>query len=131
METNQRISRSRLWTSYILQAIVVLLFLMGAVNNILQTESAVNGAVELGYPKDSVLYLGIVLLIATVLYVVPRTCFIGAILLTAWLGGAVATHVIHNDPVFNKLFPVVIGILIWLSIWLRDKRLQQLLMTKK
>ena len=79
--------------------------LMGAVNNLLQTEIAVEGAVEFGYPKDSVLYLGLILFNATVLYAIPKTTFIGGLLFTAWLGGAVATHVIHNDPLTNILFP--------------------------
>ena len=130
METSNRVPKTRLWASYIIQGIVVLMFLMGAVNNIFMTESAVNGAVELGYTEDTVFNLGIVLLISTVLFAIPRTSFIGAILLTAWLGGAIATHVIHNDPIFNILFPVLFGILIWTSLLLRDKRLQQLLKAK-
>ena len=124
---HSRISKGRLWTSYILQAIVVLMFLMGAANNILQTEQAVNGATALGYPESSVLYLGIILLAATLLFIIPRTCIVGAILLTGWLGGAVATHVIHEDPAFNILLPVIFGIVVWLSLWLRNKKLQELL----
>ena len=127
-QANQsNISKGRLWTSYILQAIVVLMFLMGAANNILQTEQAISGATALGYPESSVLYLGIILLTATLLYMIPRTSIIGAILLTGWLGGAVATHVIHEDPVFNILLPVIFGIVVWLSLWLRNKKLQELL----
>ena len=111
-----------------LQGIVVLLFLMGALNNLLQTEMAVEGAVEFGYPEDSVLYLGIILFVSTVLYAIPKTTFIGGLLLTAWLGGggAVATHVIHNDPVTSILFPVIFGILVWVSIWLRNEKLRAL-----
>ena len=131
METKNKTPKARLWTSYIIQAIVVLMLLMGAVNNILQTESALSGAAEFGYPSESVLYMGIILLISTILYAIPSTCVVGAILLTAWLGGAVATHVIHQDPLFNILLPVLFGILIWISIWLRDKRLQDLLKSKK
>lgn len=131
MESKNQISKGRLWTSYILQGLVVVMFLMGAVNNILQTETAVNGALEMGYPQTAILYLGILLLISSVLYAIPKTTLTGALLLTAWLGGAVATHILHNDPVFNVLFPVVFGILVWLSIWLRDERLRQLMPFKK
>ena len=127
MTNKTTLSKGRLWTSYILQAIVVLMFLMGAANNILQTEQAVSGATELGYPESSVLYLGVILLLATLLYIIPRTSIIGAILLTAWLGGAVATHVIHDDPLFNILLPVLFGIVVWLSLWLRNEKLQALL----
>ena len=119
METTPKISKGRLWASYILQGIVVLMFLMGAIFNIMQTEGAIEGATQLGYPAESVLYLGIVLLVCTLLYVYPKTAMIGAILLTAWLGGAVATHVIHQDPAFNTLLPVIFGIAIWLSLLLR------------
>ncbi len=127
MTDKTNLSKGRLWTSYILQAIVVLMFLMGAANNILQTEQAVSGATALGYPESSVLYLGIILLVATLLYIIPGTSVIGAILLTAWLGGAVATHVIHEDPLFNILLPVLFGIVVWLSLWLRNEKLQALL----
>ena len=131
MESTDHISKGRLLTSYILQALVVLLFLMGAVNNILQTEMAVDGATEMGYPESSVLYLGIVLLASTLLYILPKTAIIGALLLTAWLGGAVATHLIHGDPIFNVLFPVFVGIIVWLSLWLRDKKLREQLPLRK
>ena len=126
METVKKVSKGVMWTSYMLQGIVVLLFLMGAFNNLLQTEMAVEGAVEFGYPEDSVLYLGIILFVSTVLYAIPKTTFIGGLLLTAWLGGAVATHIIHNDPVTSILFPVIFGILVWVSIWLRNEKLRAL-----
>lgn len=126
METVKKTSKAALWTSYILQGIIVLMFLMGAGMNILQTDQAVTGATALGYPKESVLYLGIVLLIGTILFAIPRTAIIGAIILTGWLGGAVATHVVHRDPVFNLVFPVIFGIVLWFSLWLRNERLRAL-----
>lgn len=127
MESDHQISKGRLWISYILQGLVVLLFLFGAVSNILQSEMAVKGAMDLGYSSASVFYMGLILLISTLLYIIPKTTIFDAVLLTGWLGGAVATHVLHNDPVFNMIFPVVFGILIWLSIWLRNNQLRQLL----
>ena len=126
METVKTTSKGVLYTSYILQGIVVLLFLMGAANNLLQTEMAVEGAVEFGYPEHAVLYMGLILLISTILYAIPKTTFIGALLLTAWLGGAVATHLIHNDPLTNILIPVVFGIIVWVAIWLRSEKLRAL-----
>lgn len=131
MESNTQVSRGRLWTSFILQGLVILMFLLGSVNNILQTEMAVNAAVEMGYPEASVLYLGIVLLLSTILFALPKTNFIGAVLLTAWLGGAVATHVINNDPLTLTLFPAVFGIIVWLSLWLRDPKLQKAVTSNK
>ena len=124
MTTKQPISKLRLWTSYILQGLIVLLFLMGAASNIFQSDEAVAEATKMGYPESSVLCLGIVLLVSTLLYAIPKTALVGAILLTAWVGGAVATHVIHGDPMFNMLFPVIFGILLWLALWLRMPKLQ-------
>lgn len=124
METTKKPSKAILWTSYILQGIIVLMFLMGAVQNLMQSEMAVKGATDMGYPDSSVLYLGVVLFVATLLYAIPKTTILGAILLTAWLGGAVATHVIHKDPLLNLLFPILFGILVWLSIWLRNRTLK-------
>ena len=127
METNKTKSKGILWTSYILQGLIAAMFLMGAINNLLQTKMAVDGAVEMGYPKSSVFYLGLVLLLATILYIIPRTTFIGGLFLTAWLGGAVATHIIHNDPAFNIFFPVIFGIIMWLSIGLRNDKIRSIL----
>ncbi|WP_308992480.1 DoxX family protein [Mariniflexile litorale] len=127
METSKKPSKTILWTSYVLQGIIVLMFLMGAIMNLLQTEEAVTGATAMGYPESSVLYLGIVLLFGTLLYAYSKTVIIGAIILTGWLGGAVATHVIHKDPIFNLVFPVIFGIIVWLSIWLRNEKLKALL----
>lgn len=130
METNKK-SKAALWASYVLQGIVVIMFLMGATMNLLQTEEAVTGATAMGYPKESVLFLGIMLLIGTLLYALPKTVTIGAIILTGWLGGAVATHVIHKDPVFNLVLPVIFGIIIWLSIWLRNEKLKALVLNSE
>lgn len=131
METKIRPSKGVLYTAYVLQGLVVAMFLMGAINNLLETEMAVEGAIEMGYPKSAILYLGVVLLMGTVLYVIPKTTILGAALLTAWLGGAVATHVIHGDPLVNTLFPVLFGIVVWFSIWLRDYALRALFPLRK
>ncbi|MGX1930137.1 DoxX family protein [Flagellimonas sp. 2504JD4-2] len=125
MTTDQQTSKVRLWTSYILQGLIVLLFFMGAAGNIFQSEDAITGATDLGYPESSVLCLGIVLLASTLLYAIPKTTIIGAVLLTGWLGGAVATHVIHEDPMLNIFLPVIFGIVIWLALWLRMPNLQR------
>lgn len=126
MTTTKPVSKTRLWISYILQALVTLLLLMGAINNLLQTEMAVKGAIDMGYPENSVVYLGVILLLSTILFVIPKTAFIGAILISAWLGGAIATHLIHQDPLFNILFPAVFGKVMWISLWLRNEKIQDL-----
>ena len=131
MHTGKKISKGVLWTSYILQIMLVGMFLMGALSYLLQTERAIIGAVEMGYPKTSLLYLGVFLFSATILYSIPKTTFVGGLFLTAYLGGAVATHIIHNDPILHVMSPVIFGILIWPSIWLRDEKLTTILFFNK
>lgn len=124
--STNKISKGRLWVSYILQSLVVILFLMGAVMNLLQTDEAVAGATAIGFPESAVVYFGVILLVSTLLYVIPTTSGFGAILLTGWLGGAVATHIINGDPTFNVLFPIIVGIIVWFALWLRSEKVQQL-----
>lgn len=95
--------------------------------NLLQTDEAIAGATALGFPETAVGYLGIILLISTLLYLIPNTSGFGAILLTGWLGGAVATHIVNGDGLFNTLFPVIIGIVLWFALWLRQAKLQAFL----
>ena len=82
---------------------------------------------KLGYPESVIVGLGIVLTLSTVLYMIPRTAILGAVLLTGYLGGAVATHVRVGNGWFEVLFPVLIGALVWAGLWLRDSRLRNLL----
>lgn len=90
---------------------------MGALNYLFQTERAISGAVEMGYPKTALPYLGVILLFANILYLIPKTSLVGGLFLTAYLGGAVATHVINNDSILFIISPVIFGILVWLSIF--------------
>jgi hypothetical protein len=83
--------------------------------------------VELGYAEAVVLHLGVVLVACTILYLIPQTAVLGAILLTGYLGGAVATHVRAGQGPFEILFPVVLGALLWGGLVLRDVRLRALL----
>ncbi len=87
----------------------------------------VEATVQLGYPESSIVGLGVVLLVSTVLYVIPRTALLGGLLLTGYLGGAVATHVRVSAPLFNAIFPALLGALLWGGLWLRDSRVRELL----
>lgn len=112
-------------TSYLLQGLVGLMFLSGAIMNLIELEMSVEQATMLGYPENAVAHLGQILLIFTILYLVPKTNVLGAALLTAWLGGAVATHMIHQDPFVNSLAPVIFGIIVWVALWLRSENLRK------
>jgi hypothetical protein len=83
---------------------------------------------QLGFPESVIVGLGIVLLACVILYVIPGTSILGAILLTGYLGGAVASHVRVGDPLFSHvLFPVYLGVLVWGGLFLREPRLRQLM----
>jgi hypothetical protein len=95
---------------------------------VMKAPVAVEGSIQLGYPERVVVAIGIVLLVCTLLYVVPRTSILGAILLTGYLGGAIATHVRVGNPLFTHvLFPVYVGVMVWGGLFLRDSRLRALI----
>lgn len=121
-------SKNLLWAGRIISALPVLFLLMDAVMKFVKPTIVVETTVQLGYSETVIVPLGIVLLACAVLYVIPRTSVLGAILLTGYLGGAVATNVRVGHPLFTHiLFPVYIGVLIWLGLYLRDTRLRALL----
>jgi len=122
------LSKSRLWTGRIMSAVPALFLFIDAIGKLMKPAPVVEGTVQLGYPESVLLGLGIVLLTCTVLYVIPRTAILGAILLTGYLGGAMATHVRVGSPLFSHiLFPVYVGVLIWGGLYLRDERLRALI----
>jgi DoxX-like protein len=121
-------SKRRLWTGRIMSALPALFLLVDGVGKLVKPAPVVQGTVQLGYPESVLLGLGIVLLSCTVLYVIPRTAVLGAILLTGYLGGAVATHVRVGSPLFSHiLFPVYLAVLLWGGLYLRDERLRALI----
>jgi len=121
------VSKKALWAGRIVSALPVLFLLMDGIMKLIKTAPVVEATVKLGYPVTTIVPIGIVLLTCTVLYVIPRTSIIGAILLTGYLGGAVASHVRVGDPLFTHvLFPVYLGVMIWLGLYLRDNRLRSL-----
>lgn len=125
--TPRAISKTRLWTGRIFSALPALFLLMGGIMNVMKPDFVVKATVEMGYPEDVIFGLGIVVLICVVLYIIPNTAVLGAILLTGYLGGAVATHVRHGDPLFSHvLSPVYFAILLWAGLYLREPRLSAL-----
>ena len=119
--------RATLWAGRIISGLTTLFFLMDGIMKLFKPAPVVEATVKLGYPESVIVGLGIVLTLSTVLYMIPRTAILGAVLLTGYLGGAVATHVRVGNGWFEVLFPVIIGILVWAGLWLRDSRLPNLL----
>lgn len=126
------ISKSRLWTARIMSGIVILFMLMDSIMKFIQPETVVTGTTELGYAVHHILPIGILGLISILLYTYPKTTILGALLLTGYWGGAIATHVRLDNPLFSHiLFPVYLAILAWGGIWLRDEKLRDLIPFKK
>ncbi len=116
------------WTGWVLTILPALMLTMSGVMKLLKPAPVVEGFTTLGWPENLALGLGIVELICTLLYVAPRTAVLGAILLTGYLGGAIATHVRIGDPWYG---PFVFGVFVWLGLYLRDPRLRALLPLRK
>ncbi len=118
------VSKTMLWAGRIMSALPVLMLLFSGVMKLMRPAPVAEGFAHLGYPASLALGLGIVELACAVVYVIPRTSVLGAILLTGYLGGATATHLRIGEPFF---MPIVLGVLIWGGLYLRDDRLRALL----
>ena len=122
------LSKGRLWTSRIMSGIVILFMLFDSIFKFIQPEEVVQGTTELGYGAHHIALLGTLGLLSVIVYAIPRTSVLGAILLTAYFGGAIATHVRLDNPLFSHvLFPVYLGILAWGGLWLRDERVRKVI----
>jgi hypothetical protein len=119
------------WTGVVLSALPSLLLLMASALALSHSADAVKGFVtQYGYPESAMTGIGLACLVSTILYTIPRTAVLGAILLTGYLGGAVATHVHANEgPML--LGPVLIGALVWGGLFFRDARIRALLPWRK
>ena len=120
-------SKGRLWAARIMSWLPALFLLVDGIMKLFKPAPVVEATVKLGYSESVIVPLGIVLTICTILYLIPRTAALGAILLTGYLGGAVATHVRAGEGLFPIFFPIAFGILLWGGLWLRDNRVRSLI----
>jgi hypothetical protein len=132
MSTDAKIAASRsktlIWAGWISTGLTVLFMLFDGISKLAMEHHVVEATTKIGYPQEVIRPLGIVLLVSTILYAIPRTAVFGAILLTGYLGGAVASKVRMEDPIFSSiLFGVYFGILAWVGLYLRDERLRSLI----
>ena len=112
---------------YLCTILVAVFLTFDAILKIFRLGPAVDGTTALGYPTETVLWIGLIEFVCLLLYLVPRTSVLGALLLTGYLGGAVATHVRIGSPLFtHTLFPIYVALLLWAGLYLREKRLQAL-----
>ncbi len=121
------VSKKALWAGRTISAVIVLLLVLDGVMKFFKPKPVVDAFAHLGIPIELDFAIGTLLLLCTLLYAVPATSILGAILLTGYLGGAVMSHLRAGDPLFTHvLFPTYLGSLIWLGLYLRDRRLRVL-----
>lgn len=120
-------SKPALWTGRVITGLPFLFLLLDGVVKLFKPAPVVEGTIKYGYSESVIIPLGIVLLCCTILYIIPRTAVLGAILLTGYLGGAVATHVHAGEGAFPILFPVFFGAMIWGGLYFRSERLRSLI----
>jgi hypothetical protein len=119
------VSKKMLWAGRIISALPVLLMVFGGTFGVLKPAVAMPGFLHYGYPEKVFLPICVIELVCAVVYAIPRTSVLGAILLTGYLGGATATHVRIGDPLF--FVPVILGVLVWGGLFLRDGRVRALI----
>jgi hypothetical protein len=120
----QAVSKTNLWAGRIISTLVVLFLLFDAVAKLMKIAPVLQAFTQLGFSTSLAVPIGAVLLVCTILYVIPPTSILGAILLTAYLGGATVTHVRAGQPFY---FPVIFGVLVWGGLYLRENRLRALI----
>jgi hypothetical protein len=112
----------------VVTALIALFLAFDSIIHILEIDAAVESFAELGYPEGSAVAIGVLELACLALYVIPRTAVLGAVLLTGYLGGAVSAHARIESPLSSTtLFPVYVGVAVWVGLYLRDPRLRTLL----
>jgi hypothetical protein len=122
------ISSSSLWAGRILSGLAALFMIFDGVIHVLKISPVVEGFAQLGFPLSVAVPLGIVEVVCVALYLYPRTSVLGAILLTGYLGGAIATQVRVAAPLLSTtLFPVYIALLVWGGLYLRDDRVRAMI----
>ncbi|MDB5296126.1 MAG: rane protein [Phycisphaerales bacterium] len=124
MSSHAGVSKKALWAGRVVSALPVLALTASGVMKLMKLPAVVEGFAHFGFPEKLIVPIGVLELACAVVYLVPQTAVLGAILLTAYLGGATVTHVRAGEPWFG---PVVLGVLAWLGLLLRDARLRPLL----
>jgi len=121
------VSKTARWTGCVISALPVLFLLSDGSMKLLNLPFVLEASAQLGVPANLLPGIGLTLLVCIVIYLVPQTAALGAVLLTGYLGGAIATQVRVGNPVFNDFFPLILAALLWGGLFLRDARLRAFL----
>jgi len=128
VETNNS-SKAKIWTGYVLSALPVLFMLMSSAMKLSQQKMVVEGFAKGGMSASVVLIIGVVELLCVIIYLVPTTSVLGAILVTGYLGGAIMVHVRAGEA--NWIAPLILGMMAWGGLYMRDDRIRALLPVRK
>lgn len=120
-------SKAMIWTGRILMGICILFLLFDAVTKIFPNKYVLDASAKVGWTINTLRPLGIVLLLSTILYAIPRTTIFGAILVTAWMGGATASNILAG---YNFIFPIIFGILVWTGLGLTHSHHRNAILSK-
>jgi DoxX-like family len=125
-------SKGLLWTGRVLSGIVLLFLLMDGVTKLMLIQPVIDATTQIGYPQELIRPIGFIALGCAILYAIPRTAILGAILTTGLLGGAIASKMRLEEPLFSQvLFGVYVGIMVWGGLFLRDGRLRALILSNR
>lgn len=122
-------AKKLIWTGRVLSAIPILLMVFSAVMKFLKPPAVVEGFAKYGYPESVITTIATLEILSCLVYLIPRTAVLGAILMTGYLGGATATNVRVGDP--SYIMTVLLGVFVWAGLFLRDARLRELLPLRK
>jgi hypothetical protein len=121
------LSKTSLWTGRILTGVVALFLAFDGLMKVVKERHVLAASAEMGIAVNTIVWIGAVLLACTALYLIPRTSILGAILLTGYLGGAVYANVMVKHGMFERIFPIIFGVLAWGALYLRETRLRALI----
>lgn len=122
-----QVSKRAFWAGWVMSGLVIVFFLFDGAMKLVQPEPVVTATVNLGYPASEIFGIGVTVLLCTLFYTVPRTATLGAVLLTGYLGGAIASKVRIGAPLFDIGFALFFALLLWGGLFLREPRLRTLL----
>ena len=120
-------TRTTMWTGRVLSALAVIFLAFDGSIKLMKLPVVIDATAQLGFPQDSILVMGLLLVACTLLYVIPRTSVVGAVLLTGYLGGAVAAQMRVGHPAFEVIFPIIVGSIVWTGLFMRDQRVRALI----
>ncbi len=130
--SNQTISKKSLWTGRVLSGIAIVMLFFDSITKILKVDGVVKAAVQSGYPVSLLSTIGTILLVCLIVYAIPRTAAIGAMLITGYLGGAFEANLRAGLPLFSMaLFPIYFAVIVWGGLFLREQRVREIFSVRK